>query len=307
MKLLTVGVGSRGAKILELFHREGATVNKTPLFKCFALINDEEQLRTLSIKDEQKFYLRDRRGVPGFINSLTSVYEILEGTLVLASLEDDFAFETSVEFCERLKTFSEDPIMYLTLIPSLDKIDVMDLKRKIREIRRVSDVILIFEEKVDVDEKILNSLNLLALAGETDLKKGSAGEVILDTSDVFNALKSDGFSVVGFAEKKLTFEPFKKKSELKAMRMRRILEMVNQALNNLSIKVDISEATSALLLFSGPEEELVMEGILEATSEIEKLNEGIVVRYGDFPMPPSLLTKKVALVALFSGIRGFKF
>ncbi len=307
MRLLTVGIGLRGAKIAELFYKHGVRVNRVPLFKCFAILSDELQIRSISIDDDRKYYVGDRRGVPGFINALTRHYEIWEGNLVITSLEDDFAFDVSVEFCERLKAFSEDPIIYLTLIPSLGAVDMSEIKKKMRTIQKVSDIILVFEGKADSDAKIFDAMNMLALAGEVDIKKRVAGEVVVDTSDIFNALKSDGFSVVGFAEQKVNFDFFKKASELKAIRTRRILEMLEQAMNNLSINTELEKAKSALLLFCGPKEEITMEGIFEAISRVEKLNNDIIIRYGDCPIPSAFLTKKIALAVLFSGLRSFKF
>jgi len=307
MRLLTVGIGLRGAKIAELFYKQGVRVNRVPLFKCFSILSDESQFKSVAIAEERKYYLRDRRGVPGFINALTRHYEIWEGNLVIASLEDDFAFEVSMEFCERLKSFSEDPVVYLTLVPSLGNVDLTEIKRKMREIQRVSDVILVFEGKAESDSKIFNALNLLALAGEVDIRKRVAGEVVVDTSDVFNALKSDGFSVVGFAEQKLNFEFFKSGNELKAIRTRRLLELFERAMDNLSINAELGKAKSSLLLFCGPKEEITMEGVFEAINRVEKLNPEMVIRYGDCPISPSFLTKKIALVVLFSGLRSFKF
>jgi len=307
MRLLTLGVGLRGAKIAELFYKEGVRVNGAPLFKCFAILNDEAQLKTISMRNDRKYYLRDKKGVPGFLNSLTRVYEIWEGSLILTSLEDEFAFEVSVDLCERMKKFSDDPLIHLTLIPSLGQADVSELKRKMREIQRVSDVIMVFKGTSEVDQKILNALNLLALAGEVDVKKKTSGEVVVDTSDVFNALRSDGFSVVGFAEQKVDFNFLKKGSELKAIRTRRIIEMLDQAIKNLSINVELEKAKSALLLFCGPKEEITMEGIFEAISRVEGLNNDLIIRYGDCPISPTIITKKVALVVLFSGLRSFKF
>ncbi|MCS7144039.1 MAG: cell division protein [Archaeoglobaceae archaeon] len=307
MRLLTVGIGLRGARIAELFYKHGVRVNKVPLFKCFALLSDESQIRSVSIGDDRKYYLHDRRGVPGFLNALTRHYEIWEGNLVITSLEDDFAFEISLEFCQRVKAFTDDPVIYLTLIPSLGNVDISEIKKKMRAIQKISDIIIAFEGKAESDQKIFDALNLLALAGEVDIKKRIAGEVVVDTSDVFNALKSAGFSVVGFAEQKINFDPFKKGSELKAIRTRRILDMFDQAIENLSIRGDIEKATSSLLLFCGPKEEITMEGIFEAISRVERLNKEMVIRYGDCPISPSFITKKVALVVLFSGLKSFKF
>ncbi|MCX8172068.1 MAG: cell division protein [Archaeoglobaceae archaeon] len=307
MRLLTVGVGLRGAKIAEIFYKHGVKVNRVPLFKCFALLSDEVQMRSVAIEEDRKYYVRDRKGIPGLLNALTRHYEIWEGNLVILSLEDDFAFEISAEFCDRVKSFSDDPVISLTLIPTLGEIDVTDIKKKMKTLRKVSDITLVFEGKADTDWKILNSMNLLAMAGEVDLKKRVAGEVVVDTSDVFNALRTDGFSVVGFAEQKVSFELLRKKSESKAIRTRRILDMLEQAINNLSIGGDIENAKSSLLLFCAPQEEITMEGVFEAISRIEKLKDKIVVRYGDCPISSSLLTKKISLVVLFSGLRTLKF
>ncbi|MEM1578166.1 MAG: cell division protein [Archaeoglobaceae archaeon] len=306
MRLLTIGVGLRGAKIVELFYKEGVRVNGVPLFKCFVVLSDDAQLRSIGMKDNRKFYLHSSKGVGGFINAITRVYELWEGSLVVTSLEDEFGFQTSLEICEKIKSFSDDPMMYLTLIPTLGEVDIREIKRKISQIRKIVDVLILFEGKGDVDRKILSSLNLLALAGEVDIKKRVAGEVVVDTSDVFNSLKIEGFSVIGFAEKQIpqiNFELFKKKVELKAIRTRRLLELLDSAMENLSISCNIENAKSALLLFCGPQEELTMEGIFEAISKLETLNSEIVVRYGDCPLP----RKKISLISLFSGIKSFKF
>ncbi|MEM1592808.1 MAG: cell division protein [Archaeoglobaceae archaeon] len=303
MRLLTIGVGLRGAKIAENFFKRGIRVNRVPLFKCFAILGNEAQMKSIAIKDDRKFYVHSKKGVLGFLNSITKIYEIWEGALVILSLEDEYAFEIAVEVNERVKETFEDPIITLPLIPTLGEVDMVELKRKLLELRKRSDVLLIFEGNVGVDERILRSMNLLALAGEVDLKRRVAGEVVVDTSDVFNALRSEGFSILGFAEQKIPFGIFRKKSELKAMRTRRMIELFDKALNNLSIQAKIEDAKSSLILFTGPKEEITMEGLFEVISKVESLNSGIEVRYGDCPMQE----KKVSLVLLFSGLKAVKF
>lgn len=303
MRLLTIGIGLRGAKIVENFFKRGVKVNKVPLFKCFAILGDDAQMRSIGIKDDRKFYIHSRRGVLGFLNSITKVCEIWEGVLVVLSLEDEYAFEIAVEVNEKVKEIFEDPIVTLPLVPTLGEVDVLDLKKKLAELRKRSDVLLIFEGNVNADEKILRSMNLLALAGEVDLKQKIAGEVVVDTSDVFNALRSDGFSILGFAEQKIPFEIRRKKSELKAMRTRRMIELFEKAMENLSIQGKIEDAKSSLILFTAPKEEITMEGLFEVISRVEKLNSGIEIRYGDCPVQ----SRKVSLVLLFSGLKAIKF
>ncbi len=303
MRLLTIGIGLRGAKIAENFFKRGVKVNRVPLFKCFAILGDEAQMKGVAIKDDRKFYIHSKKGVLGFLNSITKIYEIWEGMLVVFSLEDDYAFEIALEVEERMKEIFEDPIITLPLIPTLGEVDVLELKKKLLELRKRSDVLLLYEGNVGVDEKILQSMNLLALAGEVDLKRKVAGEVVVDTSDVFNALKSQGFSILGFAEQKIPFEILRKKSELKALRTKRMIELFDKALENLSIQAKIDDAKSALILFTGPKEEITMEGLFEVISKVERINSGIEIRYGDCPIQ----SKKVSLVLLFSGVKAIKF
>lgn len=303
MRLLTIGVGFRGAKIVENFFRRGVKVNGVPLFKCFAVLGNEAQIGSVAMKDDRKFYIHSRKGVLGFVNSITKVCELWEGALVVLSLEDEYALEIAVELNERIREVFEDPIITLSLIPALGEVDAIELKRKILELRKRSDVLLVFEGNVGVDEKILRSMNLLALAGEVDLKRKVAGEVVVDTSDVFNALKSDGFSVIAFSEQKIPFEIFRKKSGLKAMRTKRMLELFDKALENLSIRARIEDAKSSLVLFAGPKEEITMEGLFEVIDRLEKMNSGIEIRYGDCPTGG----RKVSIVLLFSGLKTLKF
>lgn len=303
MRLLTIGIGLRGAKIVENFFKRGVKVNRVPLFKCFAILGNEAQMKSVAIRDDRKFYIHSKKGVLGFLNSITKIYEIWEGALVVLSLEDEYAFEIAIEVNERIREIFEDPIITLPLIPTLGEVDLLELKKKVLELRKRSDVLLIFEGNVGVDEKILRSMNLLALAGEVDLKRRVAGEVVVDTSDVFNALRSDGFSVLGFAEQKIPFTILKKRSELKAMRTKRMIELLERALENLSIQAKIEDASSALILFTAPKEEITMEGLFEVIERVERLNNGIEVRYGDCPVRG----KKVSLVLLFSGLKAVKF
>ncbi|WP_456468448.1 cell division protein [Archaeoglobus sp.] len=309
MRLLTIGSGLRGAKIVELLHKKGVRVNRVPLFKCFCVLNNEEHLRRVSLKEDRKFYVHGLRGdVSGFVSKLTALYEIFEGSLIVTSLEDDFGYLTSLELCERLKKVTEDTVIALALVPQLDTSSIGEIKKRIRSLRDSTDVLILFEGEVGVEQKILKVMNLISLAGEIDLKKKVAGEVVVDTSDVFNALKGDGFAIAGIAERKIPLHIknliFRKDSEMKALRTKRMIELTEEALKNVSINGDIESSKSALLLFAGKPEEMTMEGLFSSISMIENLNRDIVVRYGDYPIPGM---RKLAAVLIFSGIRKFRF
>lgn len=297
MKLLTVGIGIRGAKIVEMFSKKGPKVNKVPLFKPFVILNSVEALKTISLEDEKKFFIID--DPTGAVAKITDLHEISEGNLVILSLEDDFAYRTSLEVIKMLKKITGDYTVVAALIPKVYESDVIEIKEKIKNIRDVCDVLFLFSGTMNIDEFILKSFSLLALAGEVDLKRREAGEVVIDTSDIFNSLIYEGFSVIGYAERKVFKSFFKNRSELKAIRTRRMIEMIDDAIKNLSIEVEINDAKSALILYASKPEEITMEGIFSAISKIENLNDHIIVRYGDYPMK----TNKIHLVLLFSGIK----
>lgn len=297
MKLLTVGIGTRGAKIVEMFSKRGPKVNRVPLFKTFVILNSVDALKSISLNEDEKFFVVN--DPTGAVTKITGLHEISEGNLVILSLEDDFAYEISLEVVKMLKKITGDYTVVAALVPKVYESDVIEIKEKIKNIRDVCDVLFLFSGTLGIDDFILKSFSLLALAGEVDLRKREAGEVVIDTSDIFNSLIYEGFSVIGYAERKVFRGLFKDKSELKAIRTRRMIELIDSATKNLSVEAEIKDAKSALILYASRPEEITMEGIFSAISKIESLNDHIIVRYGDYPMK----TNKIHLVLLFSGIR----
>jgi len=165
MRLLTIGSGLRGAKIAEMLHKKGVKINRVPLFKCFAVLNNEEHLRSVSLSDERKFYVHGMKAdVSGFVSRVTSLYEIFEGSLILTSLEDDFGYLTALEISERLRKVTEDVVISLAIVPQLDTSSIGEIKKRIRSLREASDILILFEGEVGVERKILEVMNLIALA-----------------------------------------------------------------------------------------------------------------------------------------------
>jgi cell division GTPase FtsZ len=307
VRLLTIGAGFRAAKVVELMSKKGVKINRVPLFKCYVVLNNEKQFASISMSESRKFYVHGV-DVSGVVSNILKVPDIVEGSLIVTSLEDDFGYLSSLELCKKLRELTEDVVISLAIIPRFDVSSIGELRKRIREIRNHSDILLLFEGKPDVEYFILRAMNLISLAGEIDLKKKIAGEVVVDTSDVFNALRGEGFSVIGYASRRVPLDLkrviLRRKSELKAMRTKRMVDLTRQALENLSINGDITSAKSALLLFAANPSELTMEGMFSSVSLIEELNDRIVVRYGDYPL---LRSRKMAVVTLFSGIKKFRF
>ena len=316
MKLLTIGSGNRGALIADLMAKHGIRVNKAPLFKCYAISDDVELLKSLKgVKDENRFHiwresLFDEKDVKSVINTIFSKYELFECLLLTTSLADEFGYSLTVRLAEVLKGVCEEPIIALGVLPSPDNYSNLgELRHRIRELRKLADVLILFEETHDVNDRIIESLNVLAMVGEIDLKKRRAGEVVVDTSDVLNSLKKEGISVVGISKRNLSFSLFRrifrrKEYEIKGLKAHRMAEMFKEAVeNNLSIGIDLETAKSALIVFSGDPEEITMDGLFLCIKMLEKINPDIEIRYGDCPFRSNQLT----VVVIFSGITRLRF
>ena len=79
--------------------------------------------------------------------------------------------------------------------------------------------------------------------------------------------------------------------------------MFENALKNLSARVDIHTAKKSLMVFSGDPDEITMDGIFECIRVLERMNSNIAVRYGDYPLPNA---RHLNVVVVFSGIKKFK-
>lgn len=314
MKLITIGTGNRGAVIADLIAKKGVRVNKVPLFKCFAVSNEVDILKTLkTIPTPKRFHLfgkiLDSKDVTSIINSILSYHEIYEGFLLTTALEEEFGHAISVELCRKLREIGEEPVISLGIMPNLSHTNIFVLKERIQELRKASDVLILFEDSQNTEPMILKSLNTISMVGEIDIRKRSTGEVVVDTSDVINSMKKDGVSVVGIAERKLPhwlFRKYMKKNEyeIKGLKARRMIEMCEEAIqNNMSSGVDIESASSALIIFSGDPDEITMDGMFSCINLIEKINPELEIRYGDYP----LRINKLSIVLLFSGIKKLRF
>jgi len=314
MKLITIGTGNRGAVVADLMAKKGIRVNRIPLFKCFAVSNEIDLLKTLkAIPTPKRFHVYgkvlDSKDVTSIINSILSYHEIYEGFLLTTALEEEFGHAMSVELCRKLREISEEPVISLGIMPNLSQTNIFVLKERIQELRKASDILILFEDNQNTEPMILKSLNTISMVGEIDIKKRATGEVVVDTSDVINSMRKDGVSVVGIAEKKLPHwlvRKYMRKSEyeIKGLRAQRMIEMCEEAINsNLSSCMDIESATSALIVFSGDPDEITMDGMFSCINLIEKINPDLEIRYGDYPIK----TNKLSVVLLFSGIKKLKF
>jgi len=317
MRLLTIGTGNRGAAIADLMAKNGVKVNKVPLFKCCAISNELELLKTLkAIKKEDMFHIfgnLDHRDLGSILNTIYSKHEIFEGALIFTSLDEEFGFSTSVQLSKKIGEITNDPIIALGTIPYIHEANLMILKERIKELRRVTDILILFEEQESTNDLIIDSLNVISMVGEMDIKKKGTGEVVVDTSDVLNSMKKNGVSIISAAQMKLPPSVLRKvvyrdEEKIKGLKTSRMIELFQNAVKRKSIGVDIKNATSALIIFSGDPEEMTMDGFFSCIKILEEKNPELEIRYGDHPVRSiPILSNSLSVVLIFSGIKKLKF
>ncbi|RLI83817.1 hypothetical protein DRP07_02865 [Archaeoglobales archaeon] len=312
MRLLSLGLGKKGCRIVGLLNRNGERINDINLFKCYAIHRELPFLSAIDLPESNKFTAwLDDEAARSVINTIFSRNEFFEASLLITELMDDYGFNFALRIGEELMSLSEDPVMILAILPYLEVgSNYEEIRRRLKLLNESSHFLILFEDRENLDRMILNSMNMMALVGEIDLKKKISGEVVIDTSDVFNSLMKKGLSSVGFSSTeikksfldKLAFwreeEPAKRKSDRMVKLLRRAIE------ENLSARCDLSTAKSVLVLFEGDPGNITMDGMFSCLTLVNQKFPRIELRYGDYPVPGS---RNLKAMILFSGMTGFKY
>ncbi len=159
-----------------------------------------------------------------------------------------------------------------------------------------------------INLEIASRINLLVHAGEIQDK---APEMVLDTNEILNTITKSGFISIGYAKEDLKddslFSRFTAKTESLVERQERATRIVNLARKsveeNNSVECDITTAQKALVLLSGPEQELSMKGFMAVRSWLDTSIAGYELRSGDFPIS-SRQGNQVAVLIILAGLRG---
>lgn len=125
--------------------------------------------------------------------------------------------------------------------------------------------------------------NLLC-AGE-EKKAKYIGSKVLDAGDIIQTLV--GWTVIGFGRARIPLIKFpfggKRDFRDKATEIKKGVQAMNEALNELSLKCNPKEAKRALHLLSGPSEEMNMDLIKELAVSLKNVATEAIIRSGDYP------------------------
>jgi cell division GTPase FtsZ len=158
-----------------------------------------------------------------------------------------------------------------------------------------------------INHQIARRIRLLIQAGEVN---EVAPQMVLDTREILNTITGMDLITIGLADDKLRESPkiglFRQKEESIVSRQNRAGRIVNLAeravFRDISAYCDLSSARKALILLSGPEEELSMKGFMAIRKWIDDSIDGYELRSGDNPIT-ARQSPRVSVLIVLSGVK----
>ena len=134
-----------------------------------------------------------------------------------------------------------------------------------------------------INTQVVEPFYNLLCAGE-EKKAKYIGAKILDAGDIIQTLS--GWTVIGYGESQIPFFklPFGTSSfRDKTNETQKGSHAMNDAINELSLKCNPSDAKRALYLLTAPPEEMNMNLITEIGSSLKRIATEAIIRSGDYP------------------------
>ena len=161
----------------------------------------------------------------------------------------------------------------------------------------------------ELNELLTRRIELLLRAGEITPDGLETAEVVLDAGEVLNTLSNSDIVSIGYAAERLPkhllgflnrFRMEKYLLEEGHKRTARIVELAKQAVyEEVSIPCDLTTADKALVLITGPSDELSMKGFQTIRKWIDRSIKGLEMRAGDYPVHS---TRDVGVIIVLAGI-----
>jgi cell division GTPase FtsZ len=181
-----------------------------------------------------------------------------------------------------------------SLYPVSDAVFLADNQRFVRKD---------FSLRNNIDQ--INSLiaepfyNLLCAGEET--RRKHIGARMVDAGDIIQSLV--GWTVIGYGKAQLPvfrFFSFGKNFRRKSTETHRGIQAMDEALSELSVKVNPTETGRALYLVSAPHKEMNMDLVKDLGEYLRDMTPEAVIRNGDYPREKSLIDVTLVLSELGS-------
>ncbi|SEA37618.1 Cell division GTPase FtsZ [Haloplanus vescus] len=247
----------------------------------------------------------------------------LDGVLVVAGLGGGTGSGAGAVLVERLQELYDKPVYVLGVLPGADEPDSMAVNaaRSLRSIVPAADSTILFdndrwvdadaEDRFDQPNQELAS-RVLTLFARGQIDPEAIGANTLDSSDIIRTLSPGGVASIGYAATELEtgggllswllslFTGDDDEESSQRTDAGRIQSLVQQSLNSrLTLPCEVSSAERALVVLSGPPEELSRRGFESARQWLEEETETVEVLAGDDPRSGS---STIAAVVLLSNV-----
>ena len=164
-----------------------------------------------------------------------------------------------------------------------------------------------------VNQALAKRIMILAQAGDIT---NTPPEIVLDTQEILQTITGMHYIALGYAEtdpvpgkplmsfEKLPLDKFRQKEQSfveKHERASRMVSLAEQAVHrDITAECELSSAKKALVLVTGPEEELSMKGFMAIRKWISESMKGYELRSGD--VPTSGDERQCGVLVLLAGI-----
>ncbi|HJJ31347.1 MAG TPA: hypothetical protein O0X97_03760 [Methanocorpusculum sp.] len=176
-------------------------------------------------------------------------------------------------------------------------------------VTRQSVKLSVSEAADELNELLVRRVELLLRAGEITENGLETAEAVLDAGEVLNTLLNTDIVSIGYSAERIPksllgfFNRFRMEKYLLEegeKRTARIAELAKRAVyEEVSVPCDLTTAEKALILITGPSDELSMKGFHTIRRWIDRSIKGLEMRAGDYPVHS---TKDVAVIVVLAGI-----
>ena len=228
---------------------------------------------------------------------------------------------------DRLGEIYTEPIYGLGVLPATDEGGIYNRNaaNSLQRFVRSTDGVLLFdngsaksggetlsEGYAEINDRIATRFGTLFSAGEIDASSDDVAESVVDSSEIINTLGNGGITTIGFATEAIEpnsggglldrFLGSDDGDDLESAgeATNRITSLVRRAtLGQLTLPCTPASAARALLIVSGPPDQLSRKGIDSAREWLEGETECREVRAGDYPLPNE---DRIAALVVLSGV-----
>lgn len=246
-----------------------------------------------------------------------------DGILVVAGLGSGTGSGAGSVIIEDLQATYDEPVYALGVLPAESEGGqaAVNAGRALRSVVPAADSMLTFDRetwqpRMDIDghdeatHALATRIVTLFAAGELD--SSTIAENAVDSSDIIRTLAPGGISSLGHAETKLKSEPsgvlsrllswlgVRDEVEPQTTDAAKVKSLVRQAANSrLTAPCSVASAERALVVLSGPPQELSRRGFESARQWLEQETDTVEILAGDDPRTDS---STLEAVVLFSNV-----